>query len=68
MRSLRSLGLWPAAGVVAAMALLLLAPAASTDEEATLCAPHGVDTSLCLICDPELREPGRLWCSEPVRR
>jgi len=31
------------------------------------CAPHGIDTAACWICDPELREEGRLWCSEHER-
>jgi membrane fusion protein, heavy metal efflux system len=31
------------------------------------CAAHGVARSLCFICDPALREPGRLWCKEHNR-
>ena len=35
--------------------------------EVTLCGAHGVDASLCMICDPSLRDPGRLWCREHGR-
>jgi len=31
------------------------------------CSPHGIDASLCWICDPQLRDAGRLWCSEHER-
>jgi cobalt-zinc-cadmium efflux system membrane fusion protein len=31
------------------------------------CAAHGAPRELCFICDPALREPGRLWCAEHAR-
>ena len=34
--------------------------------EAT-CAAHGAPKELCFICDPSLREKGRLWCNEHSR-
>ncbi|MBD3222340.1 efflux RND transporter periplasmic adaptor subunit [bacterium] len=27
------------------------------------CAAHGATADLCFLCDPELREEGRLWCA-----
>jgi len=32
-----------------------------------LCVAHAVSASQCFICEPALREPGRLWCREHVR-
>lgn len=31
------------------------------------CAAHEASKELCFICDPALREPGRLWCKEHSR-
>lgn len=31
------------------------------------CSGHNAPRELCFICDPTLREPGRLWCSEHAR-
>ncbi|MCC7262579.1 MAG: efflux RND transporter periplasmic adaptor subunit [Candidatus Latescibacteria bacterium] len=31
------------------------------------CAAHDAPTAWCFICDPALREPGRLWCQEHSR-
>ncbi len=31
------------------------------------CARHELPGSECFTCDPELREPGRLWCAEHDR-
>jgi cobalt-zinc-cadmium efflux system membrane fusion protein len=31
------------------------------------CARHGLAKSDCFICDPELRDAGRLWCAEHER-
>lgn len=31
------------------------------------CAAHGVDKAACFICDPVLRDKGRLWCKEHGR-
>lgn len=31
------------------------------------CAAHGAPEELCFICDPALREAGRLWCAEHKR-
>jgi len=31
------------------------------------CEEHGIDKSQCFICDPSLREKGRLWCKEHSR-
>ncbi|VAX38104.1 hypothetical protein MNBD_UNCLBAC01-1360 [hydrothermal vent metagenome] len=32
-----------------------------------VCALHQASVTECFICDPKLREPGRLWCKEHVR-
>jgi len=37
------------------------------DDRGELCARHGLPVSECFICDPELRELGRLWCVEHDR-
>ena len=34
---------------------------------AVKCAAHGAPKELCFICDPSLREKGRLWCEEHKR-
>ncbi|MBM3278565.1 MAG: efflux RND transporter periplasmic adaptor subunit [Candidatus Handelsmanbacteria bacterium] len=31
------------------------------------CAAHQAPAAWCFICDPALREPGRLWCKEHAR-
>jgi len=31
------------------------------------CTRHGAPTELCFLCDPSLREEGRLWCGEHDR-
>jgi len=31
------------------------------------CAPHHAPKQWCFICDPVLRDPGRLWCQEHAR-
>ena len=31
------------------------------------CAAHGAAEELCFICDPALRDEGRLWCREHAR-
>ena len=36
----------------------------SADSTGTLCTAHSVSKDLCFICNPALREPGRLWCKE----
>ena len=40
-----------------------LAPATASEP----CAAHQAPKSLCFLCDPALREQGRLWCSEHNR-
>lgn len=37
------------------------------DSKAALCKPHKAPKELCFICDPKLREKGRLWCKEHNR-
>jgi len=32
-----------------------------------VCAAHGAPASVCFLCDPSLREVGRLWCAEHGR-
>ena len=39
-------------------------PTASVTKAGDLCAAHGAPNELCFICDPSLREKGRLWCKE----
>ena len=31
------------------------------------CVAHGAPKALCFICDPALRDKGRLWCNEHAR-
>ena len=40
-------------------------PAAAQEQE--LCAKHQLPVAECFSCDPTLREPGRLWCTEHDR-
>ena len=37
------------------------------DAQAERCARHDFPLTECFICDPSLREPGRLWCTEHDR-
>lgn len=37
------------------------------DSKVELCKPHKAPKELCFICDPKLREKGRLWCKEHNR-
>ena len=37
------------------------------DQRGERCARHDLPVSECFICDPGLREPGRLWCVEHDR-
>lgn len=41
--------------------------AATEPAKEALCLAHGVAAGQCFICDVELRDPGRLWCSEHAR-
>lgn len=36
-------------------------------EEGAFCAAHQLPVSDCFMCDPALRDPGRLWCKEHDR-
>lgn len=40
------------------------APAPQAEADGATCAAHGAPKELCFICDPSLREKGRLWCEE----
>jgi len=42
-------------------------PADGDDQGKERCARHDLPKSECFICDPGLREPGRLWCVEHDR-
>lgn len=46
-------------------------PAAAANNKAVVagpkCAAHGAPKALCFICDPALRDKGRLWCKEHNR-
>lgn len=35
--------------------------------KAEVCKPHKIAKDQCFICDPKLREKGRLWCKEHER-
>ena len=35
--------------------------------KAEVCKPHKIAKADCFICDPKLREKGRLWCKEHER-
>lgn len=35
--------------------------------DADTCTAHGIPRNLCLACNPDLREKGRLWCGEHGR-
>jgi len=37
------------------------------DAKQNLCKPHKAAKEDCFICDPKLREKGRLWCKEHDR-
>ena len=37
------------------------------EPRAERCARHDLPAIMCFICDPGLRDPGRLWCSEHDR-
>jgi hypothetical protein len=37
------------------------------DSNAAVCKPHKIARADCFICDPKLREKGRLWCKEHER-
>lgn len=37
------------------------------ESEAALCKAHKAPVAECFICDPKLREKGRLWCKEHDR-
>jgi len=37
------------------------------DSKAAACKSHKTPRSQCFICDPKLREKGRLWCKEHDR-
>lgn len=37
------------------------------ESKSELCKPHKTPKELCFICDPKLREKGRLWCKEHNR-
>ena len=37
------------------------------DSTDAVCKAHKAPTSQCFICDPKLREKGRLWCNEHDR-
>lgn len=36
-------------------------------EQTDLCTTHQLPIAECYVCDPALREPGRLWCNEHER-
>lgn len=40
---------------------------ASTISAVERCAAHGIDASVCFLCDSTLRDPERLWCGEHGR-
>jgi cobalt-zinc-cadmium efflux system membrane fusion protein len=42
-------------------------PQSAVKPAAEKCAAHDAPTAWCFICDPALREPGRLWCQEHSR-
>lgn len=43
------------------------APSAPIALSGARCAAHDAPKELCFICDPSLREKGRLWCQEHKR-
>jgi cobalt-zinc-cadmium efflux system membrane fusion protein len=43
------------------------ASASTLEAQAERCARHDLPVTTCFICDPGLREPGRLWCAEHDR-
>ena len=44
---------------------MLMPSAATTRTE--VCTEHQLPVAACFVCDPALREPGRLWCGEHDR-
>ena len=40
---------------------------AEVNEKSEFCTTHQLPIADCFICDPALREPGRLWCKEHDR-
>jgi cobalt-zinc-cadmium efflux system membrane fusion protein len=42
-------------------------PQAAPAAAGAKCAPHGAPKELCFLCDPTLRDAGRLWCAEHAR-
>jgi cobalt-zinc-cadmium efflux system membrane fusion protein len=38
-----------------------------TKETTQICTQHKVDKSICFVCDPKLRQKGRMWCKEHDR-
>jgi hypothetical protein len=42
-------------------------PATEQAQAEGTCAAHGDPEELCFICDPTLRDEGRLWCREHAR-
>ncbi|MFN2371065.1 MAG: efflux RND transporter periplasmic adaptor subunit [Candidatus Krumholzibacteriia bacterium] len=59
---------WPLAllTVLAVTAAAVWVLAAAPDPAAERCA-HGAPPAVCFLCDPALRQPGRLWCGEHGR-
>lgn len=57
--------------LIAGSLLILSAIAVTTfpayGQQATVCKEHEINTDQCFICDPSLREKGRLWCQEHSR-
>jgi cobalt-zinc-cadmium efflux system membrane fusion protein len=47
--------------------LAATASAEALEPQAERCARHDLLASVCFICGPGLRDPGRLWCSEHDR-
>lgn len=41
--------------------------AGEATKSGAVCAAHGAFEELCFICDPSLRDEGRLWCQEHNR-
>ncbi len=43
------------------------APTGQAEADVATCAAHGAPKEICFICDPGLRDKGRLWCREHGR-
>ena len=41
-----------------------IAEADAVEDRGERCARHDLPVTACFICDPELRDAGRLWCRE----